>query len=243
MKRYTVYPVLACLCATLLTSCFSDKRSPGWEYMPDMAHSVAYDAYAPNTQFQHGMSSLQPVKGTVPLYQGTMGNMSNYTLYPYANTNGGYDSAGKFLRNPIPAEPNAVREGERLFTIYCSPCHGVSGKGDGSVVVNPNIKNPFPPPPSYFSERLLTLPEGQMFHTVHYGRNLMGSYASQVDQKQAWMIIHHIKSLQQHYLDSLGTPGGYPKASKADSAASANAAVPVHNAAGVQTQSTPAQHK
>jgi len=243
MRRYTVYTVLVCLCAVLFTSCFSDKRKPGWEYMPDMAHSVAYDAYTPNPNFANNQTSRVPVKGTVPLYQGVMGNMNNFNPYPYSNSTTGYDSAGMYLHNPLPDSPYVHQEGERLFSIYCSPCHGLGGKGNGTIVVNDQLKNPFPPPPSYFSERLLSLPEGQMFHTVHYGRNLMGSYASQVDQKQAWMIIRHVKDLQRHYLDSVGTPGGYPKASRADSVASANAAVPVHNKAGVQTQSTPAQKK
>lgn len=244
MKRYTVYPVLACLCAILLTSCWSNKRNPGWEYMPDMAHSTAYDAYSSNPNFKDGTTNRVPVKGTVPLYQGVMGNASNFTPYPYANDSAGYAQAGTNLKNPLVAtDPNVMAEGERLYVIYCSPCHGSSGKGDGSIVVNPNIKNPFPPPPSYFSENLLKLPEGKMFHVVQHGKNLMGSYASQVDQKQAWMIISHIKSMQQHYLDSIGTPGGYPKATRADSVASANA-TPVHNNAGVQSPSeTPAKKK
>jgi hypothetical protein len=135
MKRYTVYPVLACLCAVLLTSCVFDKRSPGWEYMPDMAHSTAYDAYTPSTQFKNGMSSREPVAGTVPLYQGVMGNKSNFTPYPYTNDSAGYARAGLNLKNPLaPNDGDVRREGERLYTIYCSPCHGIGGKGDGSVV-------------------------------------------------------------------------------------------------------------
>lgn len=221
--------------SVLLTGCFSDNRSPGWEYMPDMAHSQAYDAYAPNPNYATEAQRL-PVKGTVPLYQGVMGQASNYTPYPYPATNEGYEAAGANLKNPIPATPENLEEGARLFVIYCSPCHGAQGEGNGSVVVNDKIINPFPPPPSYFSERLMTLPEGKMFHTIQHGRNLMGSYASQVDQKQAWMIIHHIKELQRQH-----GAGNVPAGVSTDSTAAANAAIPVHNNAGVQTQSTPAQ--
>jgi mono/diheme cytochrome c family protein len=226
------------LVAVSVSGCFTDKRKPGWEYMPDMAHSQAYDAYSPNPNFNNGMTSRVPVKGTIPLYQGTMGNASNYALYPYTNDSAGYAQAGANLKNPLAATPQALQEGERLFTIYCSPCHGPGGKGNGSIVVNDQLKHPFPPPPSYYEPRLLALPEGQMFHTVRFGKNLMGSYASQVDQKEAWMIIHYIKTMQSHYIDSLKTAGGYPTASRADSLASANAG-PVSNQAGTQTQSTP----
>ena len=219
----------------LLTGCFSDKRSPGWDYMPDMRYSQAYDAYSENPNFAHG-TNLMPVPGTVPLYQGVMGQRSNYTPYPYPNTNEGYAAAGAELKNPIAATPDVLEEGARLYVIYCSPCHGPQGEGNGSIVVNDKIINPFPPPPSYFSERWMTLPDGQMFHTIQHGRNLMGSYASQVDQREAWMIIHHINALQAQH-----GAGNVPAGISTDSTAAANAATPVHNAAGVQTQSTPAQ--
>ena len=84
----------------------------------------------------------------------------------------------------------------------------MSGKSDGSIVVNSNIKHPFPPPPNYFTAENLKLSEGNMFHIVHYGRNLMGSYATQLDQKQVLMVIHYVRSLQQHYMDSVKVSGG-----------------------------------
>ena len=44
-----------------------------------------------------------------------------------------------------------------------------------------------------------------MFHSIHYGRNLMGSYATQIDQKQIWQVIHYIRGLQSNYVDSMKT--------------------------------------
>lgn len=195
MRRIFIQCTAAVLCITWLSGCFTDNRRPGWEYMPDMAHSVAYDAYSENPFFKEGTNRL-PVKGTVPMYEGYMGKVSHFTPYPYSNSVSGYDSAGVYLKSPIAATSQTIAEGERLYMIHCAVCHGKTGLGDGPIVVNDKIVNTFPPPPSYFSERLMTLPEGKMFHTIQHGRNLMGSYASQVDSREAWMIIHFIQSLQ-----------------------------------------------
>jgi mono/diheme cytochrome c family protein len=239
MKRILTYSLAAGFCAIALSSCMTDKRKPGWEYMPDMAHSVAYDAYSTNPYFKDGMTSRKPVAGTVPLYQGnssTTGTLNHYTPYAYPNTNEGYDSAGKFLKNPLPLTAENVAEGERLYVIYCSPCHGATGKGDGSIVVNPNIKNTFPPPPSYFTDRLLSLPEGQMYHTVHHGRNLMGSYASQLNNEQIWKVIQHVRTMQQNYRDDQKGTVGSPVANDSTANTAQGATGASANSSNAQSQ-------
>ena len=65
--------------------------------------------------------------------------------------------------------------------------------GDGKVVTNGG----FPPPPAYSSAQLIDLPEGKMFHSITYGKNLMGPHASQLTQDERWKIIYYINILQQ----------------------------------------------
>ncbi|MFN4880794.1 MAG: c-type cytochrome [Bacteroidota bacterium] len=199
----TFFMILMLIGTLLFSSCMEDSSKPGWEYMPDMAHSVAYETYSSNPVFKDSITNRIPVKGSIPLYQGNVGQLNHFRPYKYSNTPTGYDSAGLFVKNPLTIDTSSLGEGKRLFNIYCSPCHGAGGKGNGSIVENPGIKNPYPPPPSYYSENLLALPEGKMFHSVHYGRNLMGSYASQLDQNQIWMVISYIRSMQTHYTDSI----------------------------------------
>ena len=73
MKLRNIKDAVAVLAVITLiivqASCYYPKTSPGWEYMPDMAHSLAYDAYSENPNFADDMTSRQPVKGTVPLYE------------------------------------------------------------------------------------------------------------------------------------------------------------------------------
>lgn len=188
------------LFVVLMSSCFSNKRQPGWDYMPDMRYSQAYETYSADPYLKDSMTNQKMPHGTIPLYYNIIGNFSNYHPYYYSNTEAGYDSAGKFVNDTLYTSVADLLEGKRNFGIYCSVCHGATGKADGSIVVNADIKQHFPPPPSYYADDKLTLPIGKMFHTVHYGKGLMGSYAAQLDQKQVWQILHFIKGMQADYV-------------------------------------------
>jgi hypothetical protein len=73
----------------------------------------------------------------------------------------------------------------------CTHCHGETGKGDGAISKNGHIMG-IPD----FSTKLKDLPEGKMYHTLIYGKGLMGSHASQISPKGLWQIIQYVKVLQ-----------------------------------------------
>jgi len=181
-----------------LISCH-DKREPGRVYMPDMAYSRAYEAYAPNTLKQDGINYINyPVDGTI-----RRGDLFAYTL---PNDSNGFKMAAE-IKDPLPRlDTVQLAEAERLFNINCAICHGpnmdAQGPMAGKVGGIANLKLP-----QYVKE-----PEGQMFHVVTYGKNNMGSYASQLDRKQRWMVIQYIKSVQ----------GGVAAAAATDSTAKGN---------------------
>jgi len=166
-----------------IASCSKNPQSPGYEYMPNMYRSPSYETYSPNPNFSDGMTARKPVAGTVPF---------GFMPYSYPNTLEGYEAAGKELKNPIPFSPKVLDQGKVLFTTYCSHCHGLTGAGDGTIIQNQK----FPAPPS-FQGPLKDLPEGKMFHTITYGKNLMGSHASQLNKEERWKIIHYLQSLQK----------------------------------------------
>ena len=188
----------------LMQSCSdSPRRTPGWEYMPDMAHPVAYETYITNGVFADSMNAQKSPDGTIPIYQGMLGVESSYMPFHYPNTTEGYEAAGAEVKNPLTIDQDVLDEGKRLFNIYCAICHGEDGKASGHIVTGANVKSKFPPPPSYFSDNLLALPEGKMFFTVHYGKNMMGSYAQQLDRIQIWKVISYVRSMQDAYRASL----------------------------------------
>ncbi len=168
-----------------------DPNDPGfvYEFEGDMYYSVPYD---PLSQWKHheliynkdSLNMRLPVKGTI-----ARGKLAYYYTYP--NTNEGYEQAGKELKNPITASPDHMAEGKRLFEVYCWQCHGKEGSPQGSLVSG----GVYPPPTWDFSKFALlqTLPEGKMYHSITYGRNLMGSHASQLSPDQRWLIISYIK--------------------------------------------------
>ncbi len=168
--------------AVSLMSC-RDKREPGRVYMPDMAYSRAYEAYAPNSLKQKGINYINyPVDGTI-----RRGDLFSYTL---PNDSNGYKMSAE-VKDPLPPlDSVGLHEAQRLFNIYCAICHGpnmdAQGPMAGKVGAIANLKLP-----QYVKE-----PEGQMFHVATYGKNNMGSYASQLDKKQRWMVIQYIKSVQ-----------------------------------------------
>ena len=191
--------VAAALVAT--TGCVNDPDSPGLEYMPDMYRSPAVEAYVDYGQdpYQVGeevaseqrqvQSARKPVAGTIPFNPNAMAFSMPYA---YPNTVEGYEAAGANLSSPLAHVGQAeIEAGQEIYTLMCTQCHGEEGKGDGALSRNGHIQGI----PSY-SDKLKDLPEGKMYHTLTYGKGLMGSHASQLSQKDRWLVIEYIKVLQ-----------------------------------------------
>jgi mono/diheme cytochrome c family protein len=127
-----------------------------------------------------------PVNGTI-----ARGEM--LWTYPYKNDAEGYTSSAS-VKNPLNVDSINMKEAERLYLINCGICHG--SKLDG----NPLWKGgdgPFPAAPKNFlDDAMKSMTEGTMYHSVTYGRNTMGSYASQLNVKQRWEVIAYIKMKQ-----------------------------------------------
>ena len=191
--RYTLKSLLGILIpgTFLLVSCQSDPLSPGIEFMPDMYRSPAYKHYELNPVFKDSLSSLLPPAGTIT--QGAIPN-AEFDIFkmPYAlpNTPEGYE-ASSALKNPLTLSPDLLSQGKDLYTKFCVHCHGDGGNGDGSLVKN----GKFPSPGTYVSKLAAGLNDGKMFHSITYGKGLMGQHASQLDKKERWILVHYDNDL------------------------------------------------
>ena len=90
-----------------------------------------------------------------------------------------------------------MTEAERLFLINCAICHGTALDGNGPLYKGGN--GPFAAKPAVLvgDPKIEALQEGTIYHVMTYGKNLMGSYASQLNRKQRWMVAQYIKMKQQ----------------------------------------------
>lgn len=174
-----------------LASCTNDDpKKPGFEYMPNMYRSPSYETYSSNPLFADSSTARQPVAGTVARGDNTYNDYDRLP-YPFPNTPEGYEAAGTGFHSPLMKNDTTLAEGKTLYTNFCSHCHGAAGKGDGAVALNNG-----PVPPAYDSETIKNLPEGKMFHSITWGKNMMGSHASQVTPTQRWKIIMYVQTLQ-----------------------------------------------
>ena len=175
--------VLLIICGFMLNG-KKDENSPGVEFMPDMYRSPSIEVYGTSSLNGDEIYSSQflPVKGTI-----ARGHMP----YAYPNTDAGYADAGLYLKNPIALSDNVLKEGEKLFTQNCVHCHGATGAGDGKV----GVKLPGPPP-AYNSGATKNLPEGKIFHSITYGKGLMGNHASILSTEERWKLVHYVQKLQ-----------------------------------------------
>jgi len=94
-------------------------------------------------------------------------------------------------KNPPPVSDALLARGRDRFDIFCSPCHGLAGDGDGIIVAHG-----FPVPPSYHIDRLVAAPAQHFYDVVTDGYGVMYSYADRVDPHGRWAIAAYIRALQ-----------------------------------------------
>lgn len=160
------------------------RRNPGKTYAPDMTYSRAYDAYTSidTSIFADGQASRLPVAGTIARGHELPDHLMEGDTLAYKT----YTTSMRF-------NDAEMAEGKRLFNIYCGVCHGTNLDGQGPLFTS----NKYAAMPANFKDgKYLHMPAGQMYAAIKFGKNMMGSYASQLDVKQRWMVIAYIKKVQ-----------------------------------------------
>jgi mono/diheme cytochrome c family protein len=214
-RRPIISRSLIIVAVALAVSCSDVQRNPGKIYMPDMAYSRAYETYATTDSLKAELLrkgihfSNIPVAGTIKRGEllpflirkdSAAGDTTNYHV-------------SREVKNPL-ASMDTV-EAERLYLVNCAICHGP--KLDGNGPLYKGGEGPFPAAPANFvggDPKYKDMPEGQMYYSVTYGKNKMGSYASQLNTEQRWMVIAYIKSKQASAKPAAGGGGGSDSTAK-----------------------------
>jgi mono/diheme cytochrome c family protein len=123
--------------------------------------------------------------------------------YPYADTEPDRKrAANEILQNPYPITAAGLEHGKALYTVYCGVCHGEKGDGIGFLVREADpakgiIAGVYPAAPANFlKESFLDTTAGFFYHSIMYGKNMMGPYADKLSYEERWQVIHYIRSLQ-----------------------------------------------
>ena len=193
MKRFTFLTIIIIAAIVVTVSSCDSKREPGKIYMPDMAYSRAYKTYIKfDSSFTEDSSELgykiffnrKPVDSTI--------KRGELFPYPYQNDSIGYKMSAT-VKDPLPTLSVAdSAEASRLFNINCGICHGTDGKASGPLAKGGKVGGI----KDLTSAEAVDMADGTIFHIMTYGQNNMGSYASQLDRKQRWMIVQYVRTLQ-----------------------------------------------
>lgn len=145
-----------------------------------------------STFYSNGMASRPLVKGTVA--QGHLRlDDAFYTGF----------KDGKLLKDfPLPVDEDLVRRGQDRYKIYCTPCHGQLGDGQGMIAKRGfTLRRPVG---NYHTERLREMPVGHFYDVITNGYGAMYSYASRIEPRDRWAIVAYIRTLQlsQHATDA-----------------------------------------
>ena len=147
-----------------------------------MLQQPKYAPLEPSTFFADGRSARPIDPNTVSL--GT--NVENDVLYT------GRTPDGELAQDiPIPVTPEFLQRGQEEFNIFCAPCHGLSGYGNGVIV-----QHGFPAPPSYHQDFLRQVPPGYIFDVISNGKGMMYAYNYRVAPEDRWAIVAYVRALQ-----------------------------------------------
>ncbi|MFM1808216.1 MAG: hypothetical protein RLZZ242_941 [Bacteroidota bacterium] len=168
----------------LLTSACFNKNNPNYQYFPDMYEAVGYETYAEVSFLPENTAALTPAENTIP---------RGWLPYEFDNTLDG-KALAREDQGPLLAENRAtdLAKGKELYDVYCAICHGSKGDGQGDLVKREKILGV----PSY-ADQARNINIGSTYHTIYYGLNSMGSYASQLSsEEEIWQISAYVMELK-----------------------------------------------
>jgi mono/diheme cytochrome c family protein len=193
VRRRNLALALALLALSGCRGCTSSR--PPIHPNPNMYNQPRYEPQAASAFFYNGQAMRPPVPGTVA--RGELRDLTKDGPYWMGKAAG-----GAFVTAiPMPVD-DAVRErGKQRFEIYCAACHDKGGDGKGILFERGKV-----PTPSFHTDKLLQMPDGQIFDTITNGTGLMPSYRYPIPVRDRWAIIVYLRALQAHRLARSGRP-------------------------------------
>jgi mono/diheme cytochrome c family protein len=179
---------------------FTTSDKPRIHIFQDMDQQPKYRPQATSTIFADGRAMREPVPGTVA-FGDVQESGHYYRGYQRVET----DQQGKFevtyfkgFPEEVTVDENFIQRGHQRYEIYCTPCHGSDGYGQGTVHLRALElqQATWVPPTSMHTDVVRDREEGHLFNTITHGIRNMPSYGKQIPVKDRWAIVAYIRALQ-----------------------------------------------
>ncbi|SMO55914.1 c-type cytochrome [Fodinibius sediminis] len=185
--KATKYLYLAAIALpVVLSSCRGQiSEKPPVHPIMDMDQQERFEPQERNAFFADNRAMRQPVEGTV-----ARGNLKKDTVYYQ-----GINTDSSFVADaPVKLTKSFLYRGKDRYEVFCTPCHGLAGDGQGIIMAN---NYGYVPAPSFHIDRLREVNDGYLYSVIANGIRNMPSYAQQIPVRDRWAIVSYVRALQQ----------------------------------------------
>lgn len=159
------------------------------QIVPDMDQQPYFRSQTENRLFADRRAMRPAVAGTVP--------------YGRADLDTGFhrgrDGEDWIVAFPVPVTSDLMRRGQERYGVYCAPCHGLSGDGDGIIHERAErlMEGTWTPPSSLHTDLVVSRPAGHIFNTITHGIRNMPAHGPQIPVGDRWAIVAYVRALQR----------------------------------------------
>lgn len=197
LPRPLIYGVLVLVAASFVPFALfakarvSKSRQPAYHVVPDMDFQPKVKAQTRFALFDDQRGMRQPPEGTVPY-----GELQEDDLF-YRGRSG--DDWAREFPEQVTLDDAKMERGRERFGIYCAPCHGLAGDGDGMVAQRAEAlqQGTWVPPSDLHQAYIREQPVGQVFNTITHGIRNMPAYGPQIVPDDRWAIVLYVRALQR----------------------------------------------
>ena len=166
------------------------SRQPPFRPWSDMVAQPKLQPQGESVFFADGRAQRPPPDGTVP--------WGRDALEPDPRFARSAAEQYAMAKIPVRIDRALLQKGRRNFEIYCAPCHGRAGDGQG-ITTRFGMINP----PSYHDERLRKMSAGGIFQVITEGKGQMGPYAAKIEPADRWAVVAYVRALQRAWSATL----------------------------------------
>ncbi|HEX6982647.1 MAG TPA: c-type cytochrome [Balneolaceae bacterium] len=183
--KATKYLLFLALSLPMILSCRGQlSKKPPIHLNPNMDQQMRFEPQESTIFFPDGRVNQRPVEGTI-----ARGHLRQNTEYYQGIT----EDSTFVTEIPVDVTKSFIYRGKDRYAVFCTPCHGLAGDGEGIIMEG---GYGFVPAPSFHQERLREVSDGYIFSVITNGIRNMPSYAHQIPVEDRWAIVAYVRALQ-----------------------------------------------